>query len=31
MMARLRWLENQQGGSTAKPMHSLSGFSRGDK
>lgn len=31
MMARLRWLENQQGTASARPSVSVAGFSRGDR
>ena len=31
MLARLRWLENQQGGAAPRPMAHLASFSRGDR
>ena len=31
MLARLRWLENQQGGTSPRPLAHLGSFSRGDR
>jgi hypothetical protein len=31
MLARVRWLEGQQSGATARPPAIYAGFSRGDK
>lgn len=31
MLARVRWLENQQTGATAAPMKTLASFDRGDR
>ena len=31
MMTRLRWLESQQGGASARPLAHLASFSRGDR
>ena len=31
LLARLRWLENQQGGAAPRPMAHLASFSRGDR